>query len=1609
MQLNRDYPTAPTTATTGTLRYDDLIANTPENAESPQPSCAPSGQPSGGQSPDAPPGTPSGTPATPLYSMTEWFKPAPFTITDETVGESLLADERAFHDFRPTTEIAPWRPVEDDSTPHAPYFLPDPVKPLPRLSAENRVMRTIRATDQRISRLGRGWNRVEDQHEDDTLALQKARARFQVLWKCRIHSKIFHKSSNAQNTEVRKRRVSNWASKDQQRRNKKIGEGKLIVGHLYKQLKTALPFLRHGGAWGEVPVPQFEPTRQGGVYGLQHLGFVPSTVDASNLFSPNSTVVLPAKIHNPAKRHGANTDFALYKSPAFQVEEREEQSALKLPTVSCHPYKWTFEHRLVEALGILGQPAKGKAAQNAAAVAVARRLAADTSSIEIYRRRPDVAQVFNRPLTRSRTLWRGVKLETPPPSLRGESIITYGLAEKSLTGDEDGWTLFVRDGCLVEDSPTCVKFREVYEERWVAIRYIVSKVEQILRRYAIPWAELKCSKLLELASAIPLAPFYLTPKTLPPLLANQTDVLGLLHRPGQLFKGNPAAAPTLAAVQIQFQYRVYRQRKQFLDFLAQQAAARQVAKAWRIHAYRKSLVKAIRNRFETIHVKRFSRLLAGMLRDWPHIAARSKIVVVLGPRFGRIEIPALVLGKAVPIYEENDDCIMIVPFFDGDKREYFERSLDCAYPQRSPLSTGRLRIVSPESAKCFIPGASVASMALASPKALRQLKEMIQGRVAVLCCDTVAEPEIILSSTLNVPILGCTSDRYRFVNSRINARAFLKQAGLELAPGVISAGDERNLCNHVAKCLLLHPNVPRWNFYADRSVARMNFSRPDDLFDAHIESAHVPIDVQNKDGLLETLEKVAPEPSVEITAILPSKSPTNITEQPGFQFNPLMTAARPAALESRRRSTRKSVVFQDASAGTLAASALQTVANAVQEGIKRNLRRRGGGNYHQFSEDWCSKDKEFDGKRVTKSEGARVRPMLRLERKKRGGGLIQAVPVSDGRQMRRVDIGLMMDPRGTWQIVATSEMRFGQNFEQVGLVVPQQSLTATRLGNLINKLAWMCAGKGIIGFVTLQIAAWKETNAGYVQDWCTNFYPFLSPSVLYAVSVSLSTGIFIDRKSMETGPINTSLSFDWSTIPLHTTKSDNAWHLDKKRMREMYEGLLAKEAGGHHTTTRIAIVLFGLVHSEVRQMTARAVAVASQRRGMEFSDRTRLGSWVPLTDSRAKMSIPLISVGVNYTLAVETMLRDLIMVYRRLKYGDTPDVLTNFHVLAVYFMDDLDQHHAWVHVVPEVPLEIPVVQTTTHPGDEPASDEMNQLQRLADAVEAMHVHELDGWLSIRAAAGNFQSPEFYREHKTENDNVIVYGPEENRILQAQATSALAGVAAMGRSVTSMYRGNKSSTDLTMWQTERCATASPGNVRIDADIFHSTVGPEMELEWAVTEWGRRMPDDSFDTYESDADVFGDDSVDGGTAVTIGAHPLDLEDLIKRRLPHLVVPSALAGSRPLTPSSTIVARVQAELQTHRNPRPFTPRKAVMSSTSVKLLAEGVPSNGAARLDPTFRRPVVSPPFSQSERGRRLRAGWVAVGSAAAKRAREVIEEMEADIELEEMRKEVPASRH
>ncbi|KAJ3100204.1 hypothetical protein HDU97_002436 [Phlyctochytrium planicorne] len=807
--------------------------------------------------------------------------------------------------------------------------------------------------------------------------------------------------------------------------------GDLKTKRLSTPLETTLPMLRLGESWAKIKNLPAEGVNKG-VYTLIDRGFIPPATDLTNLLRPLKYLATQKAVLH----YNDDFDGSSVRQNGKRIVHRE------VPAVyEADPWNFTV-HTEVATPGPdykLGRhrPREERNWKAKEWFSEKKKLLKrlqwqdmgvnEDSQVHHYKK----VQEDNPFPTAARK-----SAPCPPPS------VAETAAEQEARLNSEGWIIIIRFGEISVSSPGYQDFKARSCGVWTTVDYLLKKIAKVMKQYSIPWAEIKCARLRDLAFQIP-TPFQTIPTaTLHSLISNLDVVKPLLQQPGRRYLSDPNPRLT-AAIRIQVNWRAYNERKVFDHHMQCRIAAMAFIRAWRFKMRRRALAAAIRARFEMVHMKRYHRLIAYLRREWVEIEAQKRFLVFLAPRMYEEDDFDLVVGRLTVLRDPLISCVLILPDCSEDKEQYLKQKLEIAFPGNNPMDgKKRLHLIVPECARNFLPLGNIARMVLVSSRSLARIKQLIKDRTSILICDSAGEPEVTLSSMLDIPMLGPLPTSYRRINTRDKARILMKEAGLDVAPAVRATGQERDTCMYFAQCCLLYPDVPRWNLYENRGFGRIDFSRQDDKPDAWIESQHIQISTSARTR--------GARPS--ISAFQPVRPQSNSsTGVNSFQLTLLPFV--PEALQSKPRTKPLGL-----------RKAIQRLTN-LQRSLKAHLQTRDGADYNVFLARWCRNTHFLESA-----------PLWVKERDSKGpdGGLIQASPVVDGSKMRRIEIGFLVDPRGKWSIIGSSESILAENFLEAAVILPQQSCDKSLLTESIKKVAWTCAGKGIYGYMTLQLVTWEE-------------------------------------------------------------------------------------------------------------------------------------------------------------------------------------------------------------------------------------------------------------------------------------------------------------------------------------------------------------------------------------------------------------------------------------------------------------------------------------------------------------------------------------------------------
>ncbi|KAJ3136188.1 hypothetical protein HK100_001917 [Physocladia obscura] len=454
----------------------------------------------------------------------------------------------------------------------------------------------------------------------------------------------------------------------------------------------------------------------------------------------------------------------------------------------------------------------------------------------------------------------GQKYPLTPTGTRQTSAFLKDIEQKQ-SDTLSNWTIFIKDGCVVSTSDAYLNFRNKSRDIWPQINYYIWKVEVLIRRYAIPCAELRCQELINLAKIIPANAAQLSWEILNHVIYNADEVIGIIKTPGRIYKGfGPESNRVLAAKRIQNLCQGRKSRIELKRYSEMIKSAKTMVHSFRLKKFRRNLYNQIQTRFDNVYKKSFYRLMGdfAICSNEKGFNERRKVIVQMAPRFAEIDLMDCVIGKILILLQDPsiERMILVIPLLTQDKDNYICTQLDSGFLDFNPLKTGRLKLISPESSKCFLSGASVASMLNASHKALAKVKELIHGKFAVLMSDFAGRSEISLSAILNIPFCGPKPEKAKKLNTRHKARNFLKRAGIEVVPGMsFKSGTEIKLKDALIYANSLYPNMPIWEVFEKRRSGYLDFAKHDFVCDAWIDSDRIP-ELSEEETIDETMESL---------------------------------------------------------------------------------------------------------------------------------------------------------------------------------------------------------------------------------------------------------------------------------------------------------------------------------------------------------------------------------------------------------------------------------------------------------------------------------------------------------------------------------------------------------------------------------------------------------------------------------------------------------------------------------------------------------------------------------------------------------------------------------
>ncbi|RVE71807.1 hypothetical protein OJAV_G00055260 [Oryzias javanicus] len=381
-------------------------------------------------------------------------------------------------------------------------------------------------------------------------------------------------------------------------------------------------------------------------------------------------------------------------------------------------------------------------------------------------------------------------------------------------------------------------FKESFRLCWDSVVDVLKALEKLLGDFAVPSADVRGERLVELCHCWENS-WTKTPSatTLLSALDNQKEVLNLVSRPGQRYRGE--GGTEAAAVRIQSSWRSYLARRAHLCHCRRKWAAGIIAMSWLLYSQMQRVRKALQ-------AKRWRQLESNRSRaqhlaaNWKHIQSSKRTIIHI-PSLGYSQKQRLNLrrfnvlqnvqiGRLCDVRDENVEVIYICPQHLGeDILDYYTDLLKCdgdadgAGTGSGPASSrqGRFVILTPEAVDYFPNHKMCLSTLLKySPHTLRRVRGLIEGKQAYIVGGVAHVDDLAVADELNVPILGPEPVVSRLCNSKSEGRRIFAAAEVDVSPGQGDVYSLSQLHEVVAKLIVQNISVRRWLFKMNSHYGR---------------------------------------------------------------------------------------------------------------------------------------------------------------------------------------------------------------------------------------------------------------------------------------------------------------------------------------------------------------------------------------------------------------------------------------------------------------------------------------------------------------------------------------------------------------------------------------------------------------------------------------------------------------------------------------------------------------------------------------------------------------------------------------------------------------------
>ncbi|PAA79434.1 hypothetical protein BOX15_Mlig016534g1 [Macrostomum lignano] len=371
---------------------------------------------------------------------------------------------------------------------------------------------------------------------------------------------------------------------------------------------------------------------------------------------------------------------------------------------------------------------------------------------------------------------------------------------------------------------------------WGRVAWAARCMEQFLTAYSVPIAFVNGEKLAALAEQLDLSGRRPTGAQLLDCLINRSDVARLVSQPGRRFSGPDGRFRACALIQAR--WRGFAQRRRYLELRRRRQAAVVIATAWLLQL-RRRVARVRLSEARSQHLDGYRRRLRLLAKNWADWQRQRRVLVHIPSaglsertrsRLGDDGIDQLQAGQMArlcDIRDPNVDVVLVCPRpVSPEVAQYFSRLAGLQPAIRSGRAedqadaSRRFRLVVPEAVGQFrgLP-LCLSTLLNYSPKALRQIREVVVGRRAFIVPGLACADDLAVADQLDLPILCPEPGALRLYSGSAGVGEILRAAGLPMPPGEAGlAASVECLADRLAALVTSNLDVGRWQVTLEDSV-----------------------------------------------------------------------------------------------------------------------------------------------------------------------------------------------------------------------------------------------------------------------------------------------------------------------------------------------------------------------------------------------------------------------------------------------------------------------------------------------------------------------------------------------------------------------------------------------------------------------------------------------------------------------------------------------------------------------------------------------------------------------------------------------------------------------